>query len=263
VSIRRHEVSRLEGFSDAVFGFALTLLVVSLDTPRDFNALVNQMRGFVPFVLMFAMVCWIWYEHNVFFRRYGLQDPYTVFLNSVLLFTVLFYVYPLRYLTTALVGPMSMAPGTYPDIRHSDSALLMTLYSAGVLLIFGVFVLLHWHAWRQRHAMQLTALEELQLKFSARGHALSAGVAILSLIPRQARAGAIRHRWNGVRPDGAPARLEWVSGREGHEPVEAGSGRWRGYLQRNSLSPATNATPSHAARMPISSQTSANPAPRN
>ena len=28
------EVSRLEGFSDAVFGFALTLLVVSLEVPE-------------------------------------------------------------------------------------------------------------------------------------------------------------------------------------------------------------------------------------
>ena len=29
-----------------------------------------MMLGFIPFALMFAMVCWIWYEHNVFFRRF-------------------------------------------------------------------------------------------------------------------------------------------------------------------------------------------------
>ena len=118
--IRHREVSRLEGFSDAVFGFALTLLVVSLETPNDFADLKTQMAGFVPFALMFAMVCWIWYEHNVFFRRYGLQDAWTVFLNAVLLFVVLFYVYPLRFLTTALVGELVWMPRGH-RIRHSTS----------------------------------------------------------------------------------------------------------------------------------------------
>ena len=83
------EISRLEAFSDAVFAFALTLLVVSLEVPSSYAELMNTMRGFVPFACTFALVTWIWYEHNKFFRRYGLEDPFTVFINGTLLFLVL------------------------------------------------------------------------------------------------------------------------------------------------------------------------------
>ena len=95
---RRHEVSRLEAFSDAAFAFALTLLVVSLDVPKSYAELMRTMRGFPSFACCFALLVWVWHEHNLFFRRYGLQDSWTVFVNSMLLFVTLFYVYPLKFM---------------------------------------------------------------------------------------------------------------------------------------------------------------------
>jgi uncharacterized membrane protein len=63
INVRGREVSRIEGFSDAVFGFALTLLVVSLEVPESFDGLKQILGGFVPFAITFALVCWVWYEH--------------------------------------------------------------------------------------------------------------------------------------------------------------------------------------------------------
>ena len=84
---RAGEITRLEAFCDVVFGFALTLLVVSLEVPRTYAELMAAIRGFVPFAACFAQLVLIWRGHYRFSRRYGLEDPYTVFLNVVLLFS--------------------------------------------------------------------------------------------------------------------------------------------------------------------------------
>ena len=182
---RAHEVTRLEGFSDAVLGFALTLLVVSLEVPETFEELMAQVEGFVGFALMFAMVCWIWYEHNKFFRRYGLQDAWTVFLNCVLLFVVLFYVYPLKFLTGALLkGFFGLGDANTPSIQDGEAAAstVMLLYSTGVVAIFGTLVLLYQHAWRRRAELGLSRLDELTLTFNKRGHIISASIGVASIL---------------------------------------------------------------------------------
>jgi Endosomal/lysosomal potassium channel TMEM175 len=50
---RRHEITRVEAFSDAVFAFALTLLVVSLEVPDSYDKLG---AGFVVIFLMFGLL---------------------------------------------------------------------------------------------------------------------------------------------------------------------------------------------------------------
>ena len=174
--LRHREVTRLEGFSDAVFGFALTLLVVSLETPRSVADLQALVSGLVPFAVTFAMVCWIWWEHNAFFRRYGLQDAWMAFLNCVLLFVVLFYVYPLRFLATLLLQ------GGADGVRNADWRLIMLTYSSGVLAVFLVFIFMHLHAWKRRAELGLTEAELLSLRFGMRAHVISVAIAVVSLL---------------------------------------------------------------------------------
>ena len=66
---RSHEITRIEGFSDAVFAFAITLLVVSLEVPRTFDELAGAMQGFIAFALGSALLFVIWYDGSVTRRR--------------------------------------------------------------------------------------------------------------------------------------------------------------------------------------------------
>ena len=56
------------------------------------------MRGFLAFAICFALLFQVWWRHYNFFRSYDLEDAPTIALTGVLLFVVLFYVYPLKFL---------------------------------------------------------------------------------------------------------------------------------------------------------------------
>lgn len=188
---RGHEVSRIEGLSDAVFAFAITLLVVSLEVPKTFAELAETMHGFGAFLISFLLLFAVWFNQYKFFRRYGLRDTTTVLLNAALLFVVLFYVYPLKFLFAFLIdrftgghGEVRLPNGNVVAMIESNDqmASLMIIFNLGYLAVFGVFVLLFWHAYRKREALELNELERFDTRESIQESALNCGIALLSLI---------------------------------------------------------------------------------
>jgi len=180
--VRRHEVSRLEAFSDAAFAFALTLLVVSLDVPRSYDGLMQTMKGFPSFACCFALLVWIWHEHNLFFRRYGLHDPWTVFVNSMLLFVTLFYVYPLKFMFDSMFA--QFMPGAYPELQRMTLVQLSrasAIYGLGFVVLFSLFALLYRHAYAKRHEIGLTPVEVFDVRAFAGHHLVSAAVGLVAL----------------------------------------------------------------------------------
>ncbi len=155
--LRGREMSRVDGFSDVVFGFALTLLVVSLEVPKSYVELHELIRGFLPFAISFTLLITIWYAHFFFFRRFGLHDVGTISLNAMLLFVVLFYVYPLKFLFGLVVGQI-MGSASAKDLGPQQGVELMVLYGLGFAAVYLLLFALYWNGWRQREELELNAL---------------------------------------------------------------------------------------------------------
>lgn len=187
---RSHEVSRIEGFSDAGFAFAVTLLVVSLEVPETFTELWEKLHGYPAFALCFAALFYVWYEQHTFFRRYALKDNFTLWMNGALIFVVLSYVYPLKFLFSLLVKLFTTGNYEVPTpegppvlmIENAQFPTLMFLYGLGYLTVSLIFILLFRHALHKRAELELNEIEMLLTQSSMRSHGINIGVALLSIL---------------------------------------------------------------------------------
>lgn len=177
---RGHEVKRIEAFSDAVFAFAVTLLIVSLEVPKSFEELMATMRGFFAFGASFILLMLIWYEQNIFFRRYGLDDLRTIILNCTLIFLVLFYVYPLKFLFTILLSGED--DSSMLVMRTGDIPKLMTIYAAGYVAIYFLFSFMYVHALKKRKELELTASEIFETKTKVYKNVILIVIGFLSIV---------------------------------------------------------------------------------
>jgi uncharacterized membrane protein len=99
--------ARLESFSDGVFGFAITLLVLgvqvpSLRTVTDAElrvALLQALSQLVPYLTSFATIGIIWLNHHAMFHSVRRVEHTTLTLNLLLLLVVTFIPYPTAVLS--------------------------------------------------------------------------------------------------------------------------------------------------------------------
>lgn len=120
--------ARLEAFSDGIFGFAATLLILGITLPELTHKppsdveLAHAMLGMWPqlltYLMSFAVIGIMWQNHHALFRLVARVDRTTTLLNLALLAVTVF----IPFATSML--------GAYPDMRSTTFLFGLTLTSA-------------------------------------------------------------------------------------------------------------------------------------
>jgi uncharacterized membrane protein len=113
---------RLEAFSDGVFSIVITLLILDVRLPNDASPTLETLRPLLPqifaFVMSFVIVGVYWVAHHNMLHFVRAVDRYVLWLNLVLLLTVVFLPF-----SASLLG------------RHLGEATAVALYGANLILV--------------------------------------------------------------------------------------------------------------------------------
>lgn len=188
-TLRGLENTRIESLSDGVFAIAIGLLLLSSSPPKTYEELRVFIKDFIPFAGTISILMAIWYQHYLFFIRFGLRDAGTTAINTALLFLVLFYTYPLKFLFQVLIdiyrailtGDQSLMKSIFEEkIKMEDAPELMVIYGFGATAIFLIFVWLNVRALKKAEQLSLSPIEKVLTQNSIRLNATAGFIPMLS-----------------------------------------------------------------------------------
>lgn len=183
--LRGTDMTRTETFTDAAFAFALTLLVVSIDSiPSTYEELWFAVQGIPAFGLSCALLFLFWYGHWNWSRRYGLEDFSSIVLSYVLVFVVLCYVYPMKYVTSIFVAWITDRRLEIGANINSIEELfgIFTIYSIGFTALCAVVLLLYLRAWAMRADLRLDIVERHVTRSEIGSWTILASVGALAIL---------------------------------------------------------------------------------
>jgi uncharacterized membrane protein len=181
---RGNEVTRVEGFTDATFAFAVTLLIVALEVPHTFEGLMDVVRGFPAFLICFAFLMTFWNAHYRYHRRYGIESTFSRVMTMAVIVLVLFFVYPLKFLFTMLtvqVLGLDLHNAPHLDGQHQVQTLYI-IYGLGLAGVWGLYAALYGHALANREKLQLDATETALTRADLRSNLIYVAVCCLSML---------------------------------------------------------------------------------
>ena len=147
------------------------MVVVSLDVPESFEVLKENLFGFFSFAVSFLGLILIWKVHYNFFRRIEKIDNWIIALNMALLFVILFFVYPLKFLSNLTIGK--------GDIKSAQElSELFQLYGLGFTLIFLFISLMYLYASKSKSDIS----NRVEMRYYSRHFGIFVIVGVISII---------------------------------------------------------------------------------
>jgi preprotein translocase subunit SecG len=165
--MRGLDMTRIEVFVDAAFAFAVTMLVISFDAmPTSYAEVMLAIKGIPAFILAVVQLVWIWYTHNKWSRRYGLDTAWTVTLSSALLIVVLIYIYPMRIMAQGFFAWISSDYFhiNFDQVSKEELAHMFVFLGLGFVALCLVLVLMYRYAGSLKKELRLNEFESHETK---------------------------------------------------------------------------------------------------
>jgi uncharacterized membrane protein len=132
------DIDRFVSFSDAIFAFSMTLLVLSIAVPvivpgkvaGDLQpALLAKWPEYLQYVISFMLIGNIWISHDRMFHYIKGHDRWLIWINLFLLLCITFIPFP-----TALI------------VEYGDQGISVLIFSINLFLVSSLNAAVWWYA---------------------------------------------------------------------------------------------------------------------